>query len=103
MDTREHPVPDRGVELGHKSTIALFQIAAAGGVEVSITDLPPRERRFLARKGWVLARLALVTVTHGAIVNGRVAPDRYTLTDLGRMQLDLIRAAESAIDPRNES
>lgn len=90
-----HPVPDKGVELGHKSTLALLLIASAGGVDVSIYDLDPSSRRFLEGKGHLLDSMALVTTEHPPVVNGRAGKPRYTLTALGRDMVDLIQASMS--------
>ncbi len=93
MDPRVHPHPDKGVQLGHKSTMALLLIAEAGGVSVSIKDLPARERRFLDGSGHLFDAMALVTTEHPPVADGRAGKPRYTLTPLGRDMVDHIRAA----------
>jgi hypothetical protein len=82
------------VQLGRKAEIALLLIAEAGGVAVTLKDLPVGVRHFLNSKAGVLDMAALITTQHGAIREGRADPDRYTLTPLGRDMVDLLRARD---------
>jgi len=79
-----HPVPRRGAQLGRKAGIALLLIAEAGGDAVRLRDLPAADRHYLNSKGGVLAEMALVHYDYTA--------ETYTLTDLGRTAVDLLRA-----------
>lgn len=90
-----HPHTQRGSQLGHKSTIALLLIAEAGGHEVALSDIPAGNRHYVNSKSHVLDGMGLIV--HGARdVNGDPLPHGYriySLTELGRTAVELIRAA----------
>lgn len=89
-----HRRPRRGSQLGHKSEIALLLIATAGGQRVHLRDVPAQERHYVNSKAGVLEQMALI-VCHDADVDTPVPDNRptYSLTDLGRTTVDLIRSA----------
>ncbi|MEU7802565.1 hypothetical protein AB0B10_25225 [Micromonospora arborensis] len=92
-----HPHTRRGSQLGHKSTIALLLIAEAGGHEVALRDIPAADRHYVNSKSHVLAQMGLIV--HGARdVSGDPVPPGYriySLTDLGRTAVELIRMASA--------
>jgi hypothetical protein len=89
-----HRQPRRGSQLGRKSEIALLLIAEAGGHQVHLRDIPARERHYLNSKAGVLEGIALI-VSQYADEDAPTADGRptYSLTDLGRTTVDLIRSA----------
>ncbi|MEU7823049.1 hypothetical protein [Catellatospora sp. NPDC049133] len=94
-----HPRPRRGSELGHKSTVALLLVAAAGGHQVRLRDIPPRDRHYLNSKAGVLEQMGLVMCDWSDDESDTLRPAHrcaYTLTELGRTAAELIRAAATA-------
>jgi hypothetical protein len=92
-----HRQPRRGSQLGHKSEIALLLIADAGGDQVHLRDIPARERHYVNSKAVVLEEMALIVCDYADA--DTPAPDggpTYSLTDLGRTTVELIRGAASA-------
>jgi hypothetical protein len=89
-----HRQPRRGSQLGRKSEIALLLIAEAGGHRVHLRDIPARERHYVTSKAGVLEEMALI-VCHDPGENTPASDNRptYSLTDLGRTTVDLIRSA----------
>ena len=92
-----HRRPRRGSQLGHKSEIALLLIADAGGQQVHLNDLPAQDRRFVNSKAVVLEQMALIT-SHGSVGDSSASGGRpmYSLTELGRTTVELLRAAAGA-------
>jgi len=92
-----HRRPQRGSQLGQKSEIALLLIADAGGQQVHLRDIAAAERHYVNSKAHVLEQMALI-VCHHPDAETR-APDgraTYSLTDLGRTTVELIRSAAGA-------
>lgn len=89
-----HRQPRRGSQLGRKTEIALLLIAEAGGHQVHLRDIPARERHYVNSKACVLEEMALIVSRHpddnAPNADGRPT---YSLTDLGRTTVDLIRSA----------
>jgi len=86
--------PRRGSQLGRKSEIALLLIAEAGGHRVHLRDIPPRERHYVNSKAGVLEEMALI-VSQYVDEEPQFSDARptYSLTDLGRTTVDLLRSA----------
>ena len=89
-----HQQPRRGSQLGRNSEIALLLIAEAGGHRVHLRDIPPRERHYVNSKAGVLEEMALI-VSRYRDEEPQTAHARptYSLTDLGRITVDLLRSA----------
>ncbi len=89
--------PRRGSQLGRKSEIALLLIAEAGGHRVHLRDIPPRERHYVNSKAGVLEEMALIVSQH-VDEEPRTPHTRptYSLTDLGRTTVDLLRSARDS-------
>ena len=86
--------PRRGSQLGRKSEIALLLIAEAGGHRVHLRDIPPRERHYVNSKAGVLEEMALIVSQHvDEEPQTAHARPTYSLTDLGRTTVDLLRSA----------
>jgi hypothetical protein len=83
--------------VGHKSEIALLLIADAGGQRVHLRDIPAQERHYVNSKADVLVEMALI-VCDDADADTPAADGRptYSLTDLGRTTVELIRSAAGA-------
>jgi hypothetical protein len=89
-----HRQPRRGSQLGRKSEIALLLIAEAGGHRVHLRDIPAPQRHYVNSKAGVLEEMALI-ISHYADADAPTSNDRpsYSLTDLGRTTVDLLRSA----------
>ena len=92
-----HRRPRRGSQLGHKSEIALLLIADAGGQWVRLSDIAAAERHYVNSKAHVLEQMALISC-HNSSVDMPAADGRptYSLTDLVRATVELIRNAAGA-------
>src|SRR5712691_10064932 len=90
-----HRQPRRGSQLGRKSeTALLLLIAEAGGHRVHLRDIPAPQRHYVNGKAGVLEEMALI-VCHDLGDDLPAADSRptYSLTDLGRTTVDLLRSA----------
>lgn len=98
-----HRQPRRGSQLGRKSEIALLLIAEAGGHRVHLRDVPARDRHYVNSKAGVLEEIALIASRYldadAPISDARPA---YSLTDLGRTTVDLLRSAADSWSTRGE-
>ncbi len=88
-----HRKPRRGAQLGRKSEIALLLIAEEGGHRVHLRDIPAPQRHYVNSKAGVLEEMALIVSQYvDADAPTSDARPSYSLTDLGRTTVDLLRS-----------